>query len=77
MSTANKKPHTSEFNRVFGRLHKDGTVGTLTTLGYIVGQQVVIHPEQDRTLTIREFARLQVYSQMVNMIVSTDATGYG
>ncbi|KAI4327996.1 hypothetical protein L6164_020396 [Bauhinia variegata] len=44
--------------RPFGRLWWDETVPTVLTYP-TCHNQVVLHPEQDRVLTIREFARLQ------------------
>ncbi|KAL0312383.1 UNVERIFIED_CONTAM: DNA (cytosine-5)-methyltransferase CMT2 [Sesamum radiatum] len=42
----------------YARLWWDETVSTVVTFPY-VRSQAVLHPEQDRLLTIREYARLQ------------------
>ncbi|KAL4323602.1 hypothetical protein GQ457_11G020510 [Hibiscus cannabinus] len=44
--------------RPFARLWWDETVPTLVTYPYC-HSQAILHPEQDRVLTIREYARLQ------------------
>ncbi|XP_021907892.1 DNA (cytosine-5)-methyltransferase CMT2-like isoform X1 [Carica papaya] len=44
--------------RPFGRIWWDETIGTVVTFPSYQSQ-AALHPEQDRVLTIREYARLQ------------------
>jgi DNA (cytosine-5)-methyltransferase 1 len=50
------------YSQAYGRLHRDGLARTLTTYFQNAGSGRFLHYEQPRTLTIREAARLQGFS---------------
>lgn len=50
------------YSQAYGRLHRDGLARTLTTYFQNAGSGRFFHYEQPRTLTIREAARLQGFS---------------
>lgn len=56
-----------EFYRPFGRLWWDETVPTVVTRAE-PHNQVILHPLQDRVLTIRENARLQGFPDYYKLL---------
>lgn len=56
-----KKPGGSTYKSVYGRMEWDKPSGTMTTQSYSFGTGRYGHPEQDRSLTLREMAILQSF----------------
>lgn len=56
-----KKPSGSTFTSVYGRMEWDKPSGTMTTQSYSFGTGRYGHPEQNRSLTLREMAILQSF----------------
>tara|TARA_R110002012_G_scaffold321942_1_gene552544 strand:- start:2616 stop:3695 length:1080 start_codon:yes stop_codon:yes gene_type:complete len=56
-----KKPGGSTYTSVYGRMEWDKPSGTMTTQSYSFGTGRYGHPEQDRSLTLREMAILQSF----------------
>ncbi len=52
----------SHYSQAYGRLHRKGLARTITTWFQNAGSGRFIHPTEPRTLTIREAARLQGFS---------------
>ncbi|MBD1878354.1 DNA cytosine methyltransferase [Coleofasciculus sp. FACHB-T130] len=52
----------SHYSQAYGRLHRHGLARTITTCFQNAGSGRFIHPIEPRTLTIREAARLQGFS---------------
>jgi DNA (cytosine-5)-methyltransferase 1 len=51
----------SHYSQAYGRLHRQGLARTITTFFPNAGSGRFLHPTLDRTLTIREAARLQTF----------------
>jgi len=56
-----KKPGGATYTSVYGRMEWDKPSGTMTTQSYSFGTGRYGHPEQDRSLTLREMAILQSF----------------
>ncbi|MGC1308180.1 MAG: DNA cytosine methyltransferase [Phormidesmis sp.] len=52
----------SHYSQAYGRLHRKGLARTITTWFQNAGSGRFIHPTEPRTLTVREAARLQGFS---------------
>lgn len=63
LEDVDKKYHPkSHYSQAYGRLHRHGLARTITTWFQNAGSGRFIHPIEPRTLTIREAARLQGFS---------------
>lgn len=54
----------SHYSQAYGRLHRKGLARTITTWFQNAGSGRFIHPTEPRTLTVREAARLQGFSDI-------------
>lgn len=52
----------SHYSQAYGRLHRRGLARTITTCFHNLGSGRFIHPTDNRTITVREAARLQGFS---------------
>jgi len=63
LENVDRKYHPkSHYSQAYGRLHRHGLARTITTWFQNAGSGRFIHPIEPRTLTIREAARLQGFS---------------
>lgn len=80
MLACHRKAKGSTFKSVYGRLEWDKPSGTMTTQSYNFGTGRYGHPEQDRSLTLREMAILQSFPddyQFVAPGISPDFSSTG
>jgi DNA (cytosine-5)-methyltransferase 1 len=61
MLACHRKSQGSTFKSVYGRMEWDKPSGTMTTQSYNFGTGRYGHPEQDRSITLREMAILQSF----------------
>jgi DNA (cytosine-5)-methyltransferase 1 len=70
LANCHRKESGSSFQAFYGRMTWDAPSPTITTLPYNFGAGRFGHPEQDRTLTLREAAMLQGFPQNYKFVPS-------
>ncbi|MGA7732748.1 MAG: DNA cytosine methyltransferase [Chloroflexia bacterium] len=62
----------SHYSQAYGRLHRRGLARTITTFFCNAGSGRFVHPQDSRTITIREAARLQGFSDTFQLLGSQE-----